>query len=259
MALLEIAEALRLGAFALVGGAVVLLYLSHQRARATVFADLMLKATLLLMAAFYLGFVADNLGALPGDLAWYRLAVHAGYLLVAGFFALSAFHLWQFTRRSDGAVIVTPDVLNGLSSRTAKMYGESASRFIVYAVGKESAQKAAARLLPQPIDPESTLRKLPHWFRQMGYGDLRVTQREIRKEVHLTVRDTFESRHPGGSGCELTRGYLAGLGNVLHPELDCECVESRCGREQGEPCEFHLHWFPKAPEPVRRVPLPHEA
>jgi len=71
MALLELAEALRLGAFLLVSVAVVLLYLSHQRSRATVFADLMLKATLLLMAAFYLGFVADNIKSLPGNPEWY--------------------------------------------------------------------------------------------------------------------------------------------------------------------------------------------
>ena len=43
---------------------------------------LSLPSTLLLMAAFYLGFVADNISSLPGDPEWYRIAVHAGYFLV---------------------------------------------------------------------------------------------------------------------------------------------------------------------------------
>jgi len=175
--------------------------------------------------------------------------VHGGYFLVGGFFAISAFHLWQFTRRSDGAVIVTPDVLMGLRSRTAKMYGESASRFIVYAVGKESAQKAAEKIFGADLSPERIWKKLPHWFRLMGYGELKVIERDSGKEVRLTVRDTFEGRTSGTTGCELTRGYLAGLGTALHPDLDCECVETSCGREADTACQFQLHWFPRVAEP----------
>lgn len=254
MAWLDVAiGGLRVLAFALVVVAVFLLYRAHRRSRATVFADLLLKATLLFMALLYLAFVDDAAAFLPGDPGIYKVAAAAGYVVVAAFFLFVAEGLWSYTKRTDGAIIVSPDFLVGLRTRTAAMYGDSPSRFIVYAVGKESAEKGMRRFLARgDADPARLWRQLPGWFRQMGYGHMRILEKDVGREVRLRVDDTLESLHPDKmqAGCDLTRAYLAGMGSALHPDKDCECVEARCSRLQGGgPCEFTLHWFPRSQEP----------
>lgn len=256
------AGGLRILAFALIVAAVILISRAHKRSRATIFADLLLKATLLLMALLYLSFVDDAAGFLPGDPALYKAAAAAGYVMVAAFFLATAEGLWMYTKRTDGAIIVTPDFLVGLRTRTTAMYGDSPSRFIVYAVGKESAEKGMRRFLARgEADAERLWERLPTWFRQMGYGRMRILEQEVGKEIRLSVDDTIESLQgdiPGG--CDMTRGYLAGMGSALHADKDCECVEVRCGRLQGGgACEFTLHWFPSSKAaPMSPLATPHE-
>lgn len=262
MAWLDVAlGGLRILAFAIVVAAVVILYRAHHRSRATVFADLLLKATLLFMALLYLALVDDAAAFLPGDPAVYRIAAAAGYVAVAAFFLAVAEGLWSYTKRTDGAIIVSPDLLSGLRTRTAAMYGDSPSRFIVYAVGKESAEKGMRRFLARgDADPAKLWRKLPGWFRAMGYGHMTIVEKELGREVRLRVAGTIESLPTAQDlhgGCDLTRGYLAGMGSALHPDSDCECVEARCSRMQGgDACEFTLHWFPRAREPRAIDPPP---
>lgn len=245
-------ESLRFLAFGLVVAAVAILYVAHRRSRATVFADLTLKATMLILAVFYLALVRDWSARLPGDPALYGLAVGIGYALVGGFFLAVAVTLWRYTVRTDGAIIVSGDFLAGLRTRTTAMYGEAPSRFIVYAVGKESAEKAVARFLADGKSDRAKLwSRLPRWFRAMGYGKLRYLSEVPGREVRVVVEDTVEAHGGAQGGCDLTRGYLAGLGAALHPGRDCECVEVRCGRLQGgRDCEFTLHWFPQATLPT---------
>lgn len=241
---------LQVAAFGLIGATAIVFYVAHRRSRATVFTDVALKATLLLLAVMYLAFVESAASLFPGSPAAYALAAAAGYALVAGFFLSVAVALWRVVRRTNGAIIVSPEFLAGLRSRTRAMYGESPSRFIVYAVGKESAEKAMQRFLGEGGDPMAHWARLPRWFRALGYGKLRFLSHEPGRESRLEIVDTIESTTPDAPpGCELTRGYLAGLGSVLHPSRECECVELRCSRsEGGRACEFALHWFPRAPE-----------
>lgn len=242
------AGGLRILAFCVIVAATVILYRSHRRARATIFADLLLKATLLFMALLYLSFVGDSATSLPGDPALYSAAAAAGYVMVAAFLFATAWSLWTYTKRTSGAVIVSPDFLAGLRTRTAAMYGDGPSRFIVYAVGKESAEEGMRRFLSHGhADAEGLWNKIPSWFRMMGYGRMRVVEKNVGSEVRVTIEDTIESLHPDKhkGGCDMTRGYLAGVGSALHDDKECECVEARCARlHGGGACEFTLHWFP---------------
>lgn len=241
------ADGLRYAAIGLSAVTLVVLLLALRRSRATVFVDLALRATVLILALFYLTLVHDLAAGLPGDPAWYAAGVSAGYLLVAAFFLSVAAAIWDVTRRTDGAILVSRDFLVGLRTRTASMYGDSPSRFIVYAVGKESAQKAMRRFFGAgPIDAEKLWRRLPSWSRAIGYGRMRVLAKDVGHEVTVSVADTIESHEANAAGgCDMTRGYLAGMGSALHAGFDCECVEVRCAKlHGGDECEFTLHWFP---------------
>src|SRR5581483_9620201 len=110
------------------------------------------------------------------------------------------------------------------------------------------AARAVTRLVEgRVITPERFWRRLPAWWRTMGYGRLSYAREEPGKEVRVRIAQTFEARHPGAEpGCDLTRGYLAGLGAALVPEMACEVQEIRCcGRHGGEDCEFAILWFPR--------------
>lgn len=255
-----VADASRFVAFGLIVATVVLAFLAHRRSRATVFTQMLLTASLLMLALLYLAYVYYASGRLPGDREMYAAGVGLGYMLVAGFFLSVGIAIWRHTRRTEGAIIVSPDFLSGLRTRTAAMYGDSPSRFIVYAVGKESAEKSMRRYLSRGrSDPAAIWARLPRWSRALGYGSMRVVDARIGDEVRVQVDDTIESLQPGGvPGCDMTRGYLAGLGSAVHPDKDCECVEARCGRlaTPPAPCEFTLHWFPREGKPTVPVATP---
>lgn len=222
------------------------LLLAQRRSRATVFTDAAWKGGFLVLVLVYLGYVADNAASFGGDPDVYRLAVYAAHLLVASFFLFFGIYLWRMSRRTAGFVVVTPEFLVALRDRTRAMYGAGPSRVISYAVAKEGAQKAVAAHLGAGLaTPAAVWKRLPHLFRLMGYGRLRLVSRKPREEIEVEIEDTFEALHPQeGASCDLTRGYLAGLGAALEPGLECEVEETRCGAGGDRVCRFTVRWFP---------------
>lgn len=240
-----------------IAGTALALYFLQQRSRATVFSDFGFRATVLLAAVFYLSVFAQNQGAFNLDPDVLRLFSGIGFFLVAAFVGAVSFFLWRVSRAIDGPVLVSAELLVGMRSRMEAMFGPESTRFLVYAVGKESAQKAVAQLVERRVmKPEQLWKGLPAWFRTAGYGRLVVERMDPGHEVRVRVEGTFESQHPGAEpACDLTRGYLAGLGQALEPTMDCEAQELRCGlRHGGHDCEFALLWFPRdaphSPKPV---------
>jgi predicted hydrocarbon binding protein len=238
------------------------LVLAHKRARATLFTDAGWKGAFLVMVILYLGFVADNAGLLGGEEAVYHLAEVTAGFLVACFFLLLGIYLWRYSTRGADIVIVSPDFLVALRDRTQAMYGDGPSRFITYAVAKESAHKAIARQIGSGLASTAYVwKRLPYLFRLMGYGRLRYIERRPREELRLEVRGTFETTYSGSKGgCGLTRGYLAGLGEALEPGMTCEAEETHCAGDHGDGrCEFVLRWFPIDETAQVTLKLPSEA
>lgn len=236
----------------LIAGTALALFLLQQRSRATVFSDVAFRATALIATVFYLSVFAQGPGAFGFDAGVLRVFSVVGFFLVAAFCATMAWFLWRLNRAVDGPVLVSAELLIGVRNRMEAMYGAESSRFLVYAVGKESASKAIAQLVEgKVVKPEALWRRLPSWWRTMGYGRLSFARAEPGKEVRVRIAQTFEARHPGKEpGCDLTRGYLAGLGAALVPDMDCEAQEIRCcSRHGGEACEFAILWFPREAMP----------
>lgn len=226
--------------------ATAVLYLTHRQTRATLFTELAVRGAALLVCLFYLSYLAQHAEALPGDANVYAAAVAGVFLLAAGFLLSVSFSLRRFTKQTAGAVVVTPDFLVSLRTRMASMYGEAPSRFIVYAVGKESAHRAISSVAGK--DQADAWKQLPRWFRMLGYGKLRYLSQDAGRETRVAVWGTLEqnARTPSGE-CHLTRGYLAGIGKALVPDMECEVEEIRCAHGKDGECEFAVRWFEPTP------------
>ena len=245
-------------ALALLTVATAVLYLTHRQTRATLFTELAVRGAALLVCLFYLSYLAEHADALPGSASVYQAAVAGLFLLAAGFLLSVSFSLRSFTKRTDGAVVVTPDFLVSLRTRMASMYGEAPSRFIVYAVGKESAHSAIASIAQD--NPAESWKQLPRWFRLLGYGHLRYLSQDAGRETRVIVRGTLEQNaHEPSGECHLTRGYLAGIGKALVPGMECEVEEVRCAHASAGECEFALRWFEPTPAVTPLATIKHGA
>lgn len=235
---------------------------ANRKGRATLLSDLAWKATVLVMVIVYLGWVAANSTVFIGDPGAFALAESVAHLLVAAFFLYLGVLLWRSSRQGVELVLVSPEFLVALRSRTRAMYGDGPSRFISYAVAKEAAASAIDRVIAGRLASRGTLwRRLPYLFRLMGYGKLSFVEGRAPGPLHVEVEGTFEASHGDGKGgCDLTRGYLAGLGEALEPGMSCEAEETRCVRlHGGEACAFTLRWFPPMDSAQVQVKLPSEA
>lgn len=252
MTLLETTGNVVLGvAAASLAASVVILLLAHKRSRSTLFTDAAWKAAFLVGITIYLGYVADRAASFGGDPAFYRLMEGIAHVLIAAFFAFLGIYLWRYAGRGMDFVIVSPEFLLAMRDRMKTIYGASPARFVSYAVGKDAARGAVARSIQNHVvKPAQAWRRMPYYLRLFGYGRVRVVSGAPGSEMRIAVAGTFETLAPAGTdGCDLTRGYLAGLGEALEEGASCEAEEVRCAtHEGGGECEFVLRWFPAGPD-----------
>jgi predicted hydrocarbon binding protein len=237
-----------------------LLVLVRFKSRATLITDILLRSSLpLALVVFLSAFAVDDASMSSVQLyAW--IAVQAIMLVTGVFvFLVPALFLHRTLENLDGFVIISRGLLEGMHKRLDSMYGPGPARLITYAVGKEAGKNDSASAISGGLLKGPALWKwLPFIFRLTGYGKLRYTSFEPGREVRLTVVGSFEvfdlpadgDGHVH-NGCDLTRGYLAGIGKAVHPTLECQAEETRCAQVHGgTTCEFRIKWFEpvKAPE-----------
>lgn len=226
------------------------------KSRASLVTDVLLRSSLPLAAIGLLGIFAVNTATMTTAQLYAWLAMQVLLLLVGMFvFVLPAFFMFRTLHHLDGFVIISRGLLEGMHKRLDSMYGPGPARLITYAVGKEAGQADAASAVQEGLlKGDSLWRWLPYIFRLAGYGRLRYVTIDAPREVRVTLDDSFEvfevpdADGHTHNGCDLTRGYLAGIGKSLHPTLDCHVEETRCAQMHGgSRCEFAIKWF----EPVK--------
>lgn len=231
--------------------AVGLLVYARVQSRASFVVDMMLRTSVPL-AVTQLILVAVNAAALASGTAWWWLAAQSLLVAVGVYMVIPAAFLARAARGTEGFVIISRGLLEGLHARLDEMYGPGPARIITYSVGKQAGEADARSALQAKIlTPRLLWRWLPYIFRLTGYGQLRIERFEDGREAVLHVKHSFEvfTHHMHGemkNGCDLTRGYLAGIGRAAHPELECQTEETRCGQlHGGDTCTFVIRWFEK--------------
>lgn len=228
----------------------LLLYI-RSRSRATLVVDTMLRlsAPLALIQLILIG--TDLLAghAAPGSMWVLIQSIFFGlslYMLVPSFF------MARVASHTDDYIIVSRGLLNGLHEKLDELYGPSPARLITYGVGKKAGHRDAAQVLGAGILRGARMwRWLPYVFRLTGLGKAEYLRLAPGVEVRLRVTRSFEVFHhhaDGVPGCDITRGYLAGIGLATHPDQECQAEEVHCAQaEGGDTCEFVVRWFAPVP------------
>lgn len=228
----------------------ILLFRIRARSRATIVVDALLRTTLPLIL-IQLILVAIEFGVPDHPHNWGWTAISAIFAGLAVYMLTPTLFLARTSRSGDGFILFSRTLLGGLHIKLEELYGPGPSRVIAYGIGKKAGEKDAKAILGDHVArPAKWWGAMPYLFRATGLGRLHVKDVQERREVALSIDDCFEAfhGHEGGvPGCDLTRGYFAGLGKALHPDLECQAEETRCASvDGGRTCEFSIRWF----EPV---------
>lgn len=143
----------------------------------------------------------------------------------------------------------------GIHEKVAAMYGERPASHLLYAIGKSTGHKNTKYLFETILKSKRgrALRVFKYLLSKgitfMGYArKSEVMFFEPEKRVVVKMIYTAESTgipHSKGSGCDMVRGMLAGMGEALHPDKVCETVENMCELKGDPYCEFEIRWYPR--------------
>lgn len=228
-----------------------LLY-GRSRTRTTLLHDALIRPTIAIAVAQVLLLYAHT-RTMTADTGGTWVAVMGLAFALALWMLVPSIAIGSSSPAGDGYVILSRGIIRGLHVRLDKMYGPGPAHLIAYNIGKEAGEKDLRGSFPRKIPERLVWLGLPFVFRATGYGKLRYHDLVPRKEVHLRLRDSMESfahaDHDDLTGtCDLTRGYLAGMGKAMHPDLECHADETKCAHGDGGECEFVVRWFePVAP------------
>lgn len=235
---------------------VALTLYARSRTRSSLLHDVILRtsAGFVLVQAILL---YTNANAMAPAAAIEMLGLELVMLAISVWLVIPAAFLARTARSTDGYVVLSRGIIEGLHARLDQSFGPGPAHLIAYSVGKEAGYQDVRKAVDVTgLHGAWAWRLLPYVFRTTGYGRLRFAGLAPGKEVRLRLRHSMESfphKHEGDAvgGCDLTRGYLAGMGKALHPELECQAEEMRCAH--GDPqkeCEFVIRWF----EPMKAIP-----
>jgi predicted hydrocarbon binding protein len=243
---LWVAKGMGWGVLALLALTLALLIRSRRRTRVKIIHDILIGSTasFALMQAVVTTTHEVAASADSGP-AW--VATEGAALLITLWMLIPAAFLVGAAPATEGYVILSRGIVQGLHLRLDAMYGPGPARLIAYKIGKDSGRNDTLIALQGAVSGRFLWRTLPATFAITGYGKLRYRAFDPGREVRLVLRDSmevFDHEHAHESGCDLTRGYLAGLGKAIFPELECEAEETRCAMSSGgEECEFVIRWF----------------
>lgn len=229
---------------------------ARSRTRSSLLHDVILRtsAGFVLVQAIVL---YTNANAMAPAAEVQTLALELVLLAISFWLVLPAVFLARTARSTDGYVVLSRGIIGGLHARLDASFGPGPAHLIAYSVGREAGYQDVRKAVDVTgLSGPWLWRLLPYIFRTTGYGRLRFAGLAPGREVRLHLRHSMESfphKHEGDTGgsCDLTRGYLAGMGKALHPELECQAEETRCSH--GDPhqdCEFVIRWF----EPMKPAP-----
>lgn len=233
---------------------------ARSRSRASIIVDTLIRTAVPLAVTQGVLVYADT-----SDLAhaegWWWVAAEGILAVVAVYMLLTAGYLAAFARKTDGFVIVSRGLLEGVHRRLDDMYGPGPARIITYSVGKQVGEADMRNALDTGLASRKGIwRLLPYVFRMAGLGRVRYGRFEPGREVEALLKGSFEvfTDHEHGdasNGCDITRGYLAGIGKAVFPDKECQAEETRCVQVHGgDTCTFVIRWFdPVKPQEKREV------
>lgn len=251
-----LATTLGVTALALNLASIGLMLYVRAKSRASLIVDTLMRTAVPLALAQAILFWMGG-ASLAGSMGWPWVAVQAIFFGLSLYLLVPSVFLARISSQTDGFVIISRGLLEGLHVKLDQMYGPAPARIINYSVGKQAGFADTANAIKSGVLPPGGLwRWLPYIFRLTGLGRVKYKHLDSGKEVNLVVRNSFEvftDHEHGENSCDITRGYLAGIGKAMHPELECQAEETRCGQmDGGEECEFIVRWF----EPVETPKQP---
>jgi hypothetical protein len=233
---------------------IALMFYVRRISRSSLIVDTLMRTALPLAAAQGILLYAGT-AAVADVLSWWWVAIQLIFLGQALYMLVPSIFMARVAGQTNELVIVSRGLLEGLHVKLDQMYGPAPTRIINYSVGKQAGYEDVRTALGgNMIPPGGLWRWLPYIFRLTGLGRVKYGHLRSGDKVVIRVRDGFEvfrGHGHDGNTCDLTRGYLAGIGKALHPGMDCQAEETRCAQADGsDECEFVLRWF----EPVKAPP-----
>jgi len=141
------------------------------------------------------------------------------------------------------SVILPRASVRRIKEKLQKMYGIAGSKYLLYAVAKELGFKWVSEGRKQfNYSPEKTIEVTPRIMQFFAWAP-KVKVVEYKPEETLVVRmwnnfENFGGKKGESQSCDYLRGFLAGLGKSLHPDMNSEASETKCEMRGDEYCEF---------------------
>lgn len=177
-------------------------------------------------------------------------AMMASFILVVMGMSLVLYVLARLYGNSTFSTVLVPkDSFTRIARRLEKMYGKTASKHIMYALGKDAEYGRAVEVKKRlGMDSKSLVRWLPDIFNLLGWAERTEVIEYVPKEtLILRTVGNFQAQNAhcdGTASCDFLGGVIAGLSKALHPGRDCETVETKCQCLGHDYCEFEVNFFP---------------
>lgn len=148
------------------------------------------------------------------------------------------------------SVVMLPrSTLGKMANRLSSMYGNAAARVIVYTIGKDCGfTHVASSLKKYNMSNEKFISRLPLFHEFFAWGTkLKIIQYKPNENIIIRAYNNFETTQKEKTdvpSCDFTRGYFAGIGKALHPNMICETDETKCKSKGDYYCEFRVIFTP---------------
>ncbi len=146
----------------------------------------------------------------------------------------------------EGIIYMPAEAINSLRSELSNLVGEKLAKGALFRFGYRCGEALIERVKPQDSTEKELSEVLPKVWGGTGLGKIVKIEEISDKEVIVEQEDSAEARAIGSAQmpvCDYTRGYLAGIANML-TKNKFYCVEEACISEGQNRCIFKLIMFP---------------
>jgi len=192
-------------------------------------------------------------GILPALYIDYRGALYSLFLpssiivadrvvlvLVTLLLARAAYKSWG-KRFSRGFFMIDESTFGSIRSRLTKIYGESPTKVLMYAIGRESGARSGSLVGKRKAKSgKDFLKEVFAAQNEVGWGHFEIASYKEDEEVTVLVRECFESKAGDEfkHRCDFVRGFLAGAASLIAADGETETVETKCVSFGDPHCEF---------------------